>query len=109
MDSHINEIESIEALDKVFAASSDSPVLIFKHSTTCPISTSVFTAVREFSGIINLITVQTSRNLSNEVAARTAVKHESPQAIVIKDGKAVYSASHFDVSVADIERSIKDA
>jgi bacillithiol system protein YtxJ len=46
------------------------------------------------------------REISNAIARKFQVEHESPQAIIIRDGKAVYSASHFEIDYSRIvERS----
>ena len=49
-----------------------------------------------------------SRDISNEVAEKTGVRHESPQAIIIKDSKVVYHASHYDVTAQEIEQVLKE-
>lgn len=97
-----SEVTSIEQLDDVFEASSTGPIVILKHSTTCPISHGVYEEVSRFSGTVHLIVVQTSRPLSNAIAERTGVKHESPQAMVIRNGEVLYHASHYDVTAKDI-------
>lgn len=106
MKAVFNKINSIEELEEVFAKSSEKPVALFKHSTTCPISMSVYQEVQNVDGEINLVVVQSARNVSNEIAARTGVRHESPQAIVLKDGKAVYHASHYDVTAEDVNSKL---
>lgn len=98
------ELNSIEQLDEVFVASAETPVVIFKHSTTCPISAGVYEEVSRFPGTVHLVVVQTSRPVSTEIAERTGVKHESPQALVVSGGQAVYNASHYDVTAEDIGR-----
>src|SRR5688572_27803409 len=107
MKAIINKISSVEELEEVFAKSSEKPVALFKHSTTCPISASVFHEVQNVDGEINVVIVQAARNVSNEIAARTGIRHESPQAIVIKDGKAVYHASHYDVTAQEVSEKLK--
>lgn len=104
----IKEVDSIEILEDLFERSSVSPVLIFKHSTTCPISTDVYNGLSDVSGEVNVIVVQNSRPLSNEVAERTGVRHESPQAMVLVDRKPVYHASHYDVSSEEINRYLRN-
>ena len=104
MKANFIEIHSDEELDELFQKSEEQPVVLFKHSLTCPISSGVY---REVSGIdsdIYLIVVQYARGVSNLLAEKTGVRHESPQAFVIKDGKPVYHASHYDVTAEDIEK-----
>ena len=100
------EIENIEALTKLIEASSTEPVVLFKHSNSCGISADLYEQMSAVNGVINLVTVQISRNISNEIESRLGIRHASPQAFVIKDGKAVYSASHYAISPAEIEKHI---
>ena len=56
---------------------------------------------------VNLIEVQTARELSREVESVTGVQHETPQVIVLRDGKAVWNASHFDVSAGAVTKALE--
>lgn len=103
MNANFIEINSSEALTEVFRKSNEQPVVLFKHSVTCPISASVYNEMKKVDGDVHLVVVQSARNVSNEIAQKTGIRHESPQAIVLKDEKPVYSASHFDVTAEDIE------
>jgi len=98
------ELNSIEKLEELFERSNRTPVVLFKHSVTCPISAGVYHEVSGFGGEVNLVIVQTARQISNEIASKTGIRHESPQAIVLKNGKAVYHASHFDITAEDIQQ-----
>lgn len=101
------ELNSIEKLEELFAKSNEAPVVLFKHSVTCPISAGVYQEVSGFDGEVNLVIVQKARNISNEIASKTGIRHESPQAIVIKNGRPVYHASHFDITAKDVENSLE--
>jgi bacillithiol system protein YtxJ len=73
--------------------------LVFKHSTTCPISAE---AAREVAGLVTdlpvyQVNVREQRDLSSWVAAEYAVTHQSPQLILVRGGKAVRSWSHWEV------------
>ena len=106
MKARFIEINSSEELEELFRQSFEKPVVLFKHSVTCPISVGVYREVSETDADINLVVVQKARSISNEIAEKTGVRHESPQAIVIKEGKAVYHASHYDVMTEDIEKML---
>jgi bacillithiol system protein YtxJ len=92
----LNQLEEIE--------NSINPVLIFKHSTRCGTSRMTLDRLNrnykaeELEGVrkyfLDLISY---RDISAAIAQKFDVEHESPQAIVIKNGRAVYSASHFDI------------
>ena len=78
-------------------------MILFKHSNSCGISSGVFNEVSLVNGDINLIVVQNARNVSNLIAERTGIRHESPQAIVLKQGEPVYHASHYDITAEDLD------
>jgi bacillithiol system protein YtxJ len=98
-------IDSAGELDELLSASNERPLLIFKHSNACPISAR---AHREMRALVEggdapaydfgMIVVQAARDLSSEIEERLGVRHETPQAIVVRDGRAVWDASHFDVT-----------
>jgi len=56
---------------------------------------------------VNLLEVQSARELSREVAAITGVRHETPQVIVLKDGRAVWNASHYDVNARSVSEALQ--
>jgi thioredoxin 1 len=99
-------LETVEELDRLFAISHERPVVIFKHSTTCGISSGVRRVVEQIPAVVNLVVIQTHRDVSNAIASRTGIRHESPQAIVLVNGEPVYHASHYDIEPARIEASI---
>ena len=103
-------IESLTDLNKAVEDSymeENKGVLIFKHSTRCAISStakyrfeSTWTIDENFPAYyLDLIKF---RDLSNQIANNLSVYHESPQVLVIKDGKCIYHASHLSISVKDI-------
>ncbi len=94
-------------LNEIIDLSTEKPVVIFKHSTRCSISRMVLKQFEnEFdfnekvvSFLLDLIEY---RNISNEIASRFGVQHQSPQIILICDGKAVYNASHESIEAAKL-------
>jgi len=106
MKAQFTEFYEIEKLEELFKASHDEPIVFFKHSITCPISKNVFQEIAEVDSKIWLMVVQDARKVSNSFAEKTGIKHESPQTIVIKDGKPIYSASHYDATAADVEAAL---
>ncbi len=107
MKARFNEIHTTDELDALVEKSKQQPIVIFKHSTTCPISHGVYKEVSNADADINLIVMQTARNVSTALAEKTGVRHESPQAIILKDGEVVYHASHYDVTAEDINSKVK--
>ncbi len=107
MAATINQISTLHDLDTLFEESRRHPVALLKHSDTCGISASVMYDIREMDGEINVIVIQQNRDLSNAVAERLGHRHQSPQAFVIKDGKAIYHATHYGIDPTEIERNLR--
>ncbi|HEX8367525.1 MAG TPA: bacillithiol system redox-active protein YtxJ [Pyrinomonadaceae bacterium] len=107
MKENFTKLDSNEQLEELFQKSHETPVLVFKHSTTCPISAAAYRQIEAVDGDVNIIIVQSARDVSNELANRTGIRHESPQAIVLKDGKPVYHASHYNVTAEEINGQLR--
>jgi len=99
-------LNSLNQLDQISEDSKSKPVAIFKHSTTCGISRMVLRGIESQYDIdpnqmdIYYLDLKAYREVSNEIAARFQVWHESPQMILIKNGVAVYHDSHSAVTVS---------
>ncbi len=106
MAANFIKVDSIEGLDRLFSESHQRPVVLLKHSTTCGISAGVYREVSTVAADVNLVVIQTHRAISNAIADRTGLRHESPQAIILRDGKPVYSASHYDIEAEHIEQTL---
>ncbi|MCI4667011.1 MAG: bacillithiol system redox-active protein YtxJ [Bacteroidia bacterium] len=97
------ELNSGAKLNALVEASFQRPQLIFKHSIRCGISAHVLHGLQESteqlaeSVELHYLDLINFRNISNQVAADFNVPHQSPQVILIKDGKAVHNASHFSI------------
>ena len=114
MHPDLTPVEHLDELHRLIAQSESRPVLLFKHSYTCGVS---MEALDELVAHMNdsatgaqyaMVTVQTHRAVSNAVAQKLGVRHETPQALLIKDGKVVWSASHFRVTAAAVEGAIRN-
>jgi len=91
------KVTNKQELEDLIARSRQEPIVIFKHSTTCPISADAYKEMARFSGDVALIEVQNAREVSRELEARTGVDHESPQVIILRNGRAVWHASHWKI------------
>ncbi len=100
-------VDSFEALDALFQESHHSPVVLFKHSNSCGISSHVLEQVGEVDAKVNVVVIQSYRPISDAIAERTGHRHQSPQAFVLKDGKAVYHATHYGISAEGIEAGLR--
>jgi bacillithiol system protein YtxJ len=111
----LKKLLSVEDLEGALAESAHRPVLLFKHSLTCPISARSFMELELYLQRADpcfsayLIIVQEARPVSDEVAIRLGLKHESPQAIVVRDGRPVWEASHMEITAAALERAISSS
>jgi bacillithiol system protein YtxJ len=106
MPANFINVDSIDSLDRLFEQSFERPVVLLKHSTTCGISSGVYREVGLVAADVNVVVMQTHRDISNAIASRTGVRHESPQAIVLRQGKPIYHASHYDIEAQHIEESL---
>jgi bacillithiol system protein YtxJ len=107
--SKLTKLSGMDELEGWLERSRSEPVWIFKHSLTCPTSAAALEEYRAFAGEAGakghaLIEVQTSRRLSDELARRTGIRHESPQAMLLRDGKAVWHASHWRIRADRLRR-----
>jgi bacillithiol system protein YtxJ len=106
---HLSDIDELEA---AIAESRERPVLLFKHSRTCGISCEALDALRAhvedgaLQAAYKLITVQSHRCVSDEAAARLGIRHETPQAILLRDGRPVWNASHFRITKQQLDAAI---
>lgn len=78
--------------------------LVYKHSTTCPISATAGQEVRAMKTDLPIywVNVREQRDLSNWVAETYQVTHESPQLILIRDGKSQRVWSHYEVNRTNV-------
>jgi bacillithiol system protein YtxJ len=113
----ITPLRGIDELEEALSASHSKPVLLFKHSHTCGISAEALDELRSHidepssSGAVRyaMVTVQTHRQVSNEIATRLGVRHETPQAILVRGGKVIWTASHFRVNAAELQKAIRES
>jgi len=108
MPSHFVKITDFKSFDDVAARSQEQPVVLFKHSLTCPVSAAAYEQMAAFNGEVNLIEVQRSRELSREIENRLGVVHESPQVIVLSRGQVVWNASHFRITAEAVSKAVKN-
>lgn len=103
-----HRLENFGQLGEIVAASSQRPQLIFKHSTRCSISAAakhrLEADLMALSNVYDLhfLDLLTYRDISGMVADRFDVVHESPQVIVVRGGKSVYVATHYDIESQDL-------
>jgi bacillithiol system protein YtxJ len=100
-------IDDRATLDNLLTDSSRKPVIVFKHSNACSISARAYREMEQLGERVNILEVQSAREISRELANLTGVRHETPQVIILRDGKAVWNASHFDVKAAEVLKAVE--
>jgi len=94
-------------IEEIIESSKQEPILIFKHSTRCSISS---TALSRLERAWNLdqakayyLDLIAFRPISAALAEQFEVEHQSPQVLLIKEGKCIYHESHWDISFDEIQ------
>lgn len=96
-----------DQLKNALVQSSEKPVLFFKHSTRCSISSMALSRFEENWNTENkcelyFLDLLENRALSNLIAELTKVEHQSPQVIVLRNNEVIYSATHSSISANEI-------
>ena len=108
-----NALTELKQLDSIVTASAEKPVVIFKHSTRCSISRM---ALKNFEREYNLeesevapyfLDLLEHRDISNEIAQKFQVIHQSPQLLLIKNGKSVYNVSHSEIDAEALKSKVE--
>jgi bacillithiol system protein YtxJ len=113
MTADIERIETLPALEALIERSKERPVWLFKHSLTCSISGAAWSEFRRFAArpsqpaaaVYAVIEIQRARPVSNALTELTGVRHESPQALLLRDARVVWYASHYQINLTALERA----
>lgn len=87
--------------------------VIFKHSTTCSLSAIAKHRMKDLTATspkgfqFYYLDLLSYRPVSNYIAESFKVLHESPQILIIKDGKCVYNESHLSINIDGILNQIE--
>ena len=100
----IKNLTQVAELEKI---SHKTPIGIFKHSTRCSISTTVLKRFeqnfpKETELTMFYIDLLNYREVSSEVGYKFQVMHQSPQLILVNQGKVIAHASHYDILQVDL-------
>jgi len=105
-------VETIDALNELLAGTALRPALIFKHSLSCGTSAM---AMEEMTDLVAagplevefvLVRVQAARAVSEAIATRLKVRHESPQVLLIRNEQVIWSATHWNVTAAAVRAAL---
>ena len=102
-------LTTLAQLDELDQLSQDKPVLIFKHSTRCGVSLRMLSTVekawKQSDDVIFsawFLDLLNHRDISTAIASRYGIEHESPQALLIKNGKCILDASHHFIDLDEV-------
>ena len=107
-----NDLTDLKQLEEIAEESVETSIIIFKHSTRCSISRM---ALKNFEKEYNIqedsakpyfLDLLEHRDISNAIASQFNVEHQSPQLLLIKDGKVVYHTSHSDIDAEAVKDKI---
>lgn len=108
-----NTLNNTTQIDEIKKASHQKAQLIFKHSTRCSVSSF---AKRMLNDDIDedivkdidfhYLDLVAFRAVSNQIANDFNITHQSPQILLIVDGKCIHDASHSDINLEDVKKLI---
>lgn len=107
-------LDQVEQFEQLLRASHAHPVVVFKHSPTCGISAQAYDEIERFlrdgaGADVYLLDVRARRSLSQAIAGQLGVRHESPQILVLTDGRVAWTASHFRVRAPGLRSALEQA
>ncbi len=99
-------LTTISQLEEIKSKSFEKPQILFKHSTRCSISAMVLNRLEKWENTTDAdfyyLDLIAYRIISNKIAEDFNVFHESPQILVIKNGKCIYDENHNAIAIEDI-------
>ncbi|MFP4093654.1 MAG: bacillithiol system redox-active protein YtxJ [Cyclobacteriaceae bacterium] len=105
------KLETPTELKALIEASKTRPVIIFKHSTRCSISSMALSRLErdwkeDEQATPYFVDLVRHRDVSNAVAETFNIRHESPQLLLIKDGQCIYDTSHMGISYRELQQQL---
>ncbi len=107
-----HRLNSMEDLDAAVKLSFEKPVMLFKHSTRCSISSMALNRTEsgwnlsEDKVVPYYLDLIAHRDVSDAIADKLNVFHQSPQMILVKNGEAVMDASHNEIRVELVKKAL---
>jgi len=97
------ELRQHEDFEHLLQRSESDPVLVFKHSTQCPISADAYEEFQRLASraedvTYGLVFVIENRPISSVIESKLGVRHQSPQAIVVLNRRPIWTASHYSIT-----------
>lgn len=105
----MKRIKTIEDWHALLESSTTHPFLLFKYSMTCVSSVLANKELRALktSLPIHTVIVQLDRKVSNAIEKDLGVKHESPQLLILKDGRGIWQATHYHIKKKAVDDAIR--
>ena len=105
-------MRDLTSLDATDAVMQEPTAVLLKHGMHCTISGAAREELADFAERhpevpVYGVEVTGHRDLSEAIAKRFGVPHQSPQAFVLRDGKPVWYAEHFDITAQELERQLQ--
>lgn len=107
-------LASLQDLEDLLARR-EKAVVLFKHSTQCPLSAMAYAEYKDVvraepdAAVFGFLDLLAHRDLSDAAARRLGVPHESPQAIVLRDGRVTAVLNHEEIRADALSRLLKPA
>ncbi len=105
MPTDFTPVTSTEAIDQMISESLQTPIILFNNDPYCPISRRAYRQVEALAHPIALVDVSRYTDVTRHISQRTQVRHESPQIIILHQGKAVWTASHGAITQQAVEQA----
>lgn len=109
----VTELASTQDADRMIQASYERPVYLLKHSVACPVSARghrSFVTMAETAEVDTyIVIVQYARAVSTYLAEALGVRHETPQALLLKDGEVLSVANHYDIHPDALRQAAQEA
>ena len=107
----IEKMDTLEQFEEL--TEKEGSFFLLKHSLTCPISHAAYQEYQKFANehenvSVYYLAVQEARPLSNEIAEKFAIKHESPQAILFSNGQPIWNASHWKITSRSLDAAYRE-
>jgi bacillithiol system protein YtxJ len=110
----LKTLDTVHDLESALAASSIRPLVVLKHSLTCGTSARAHAEVQRLladggalGADLAVVHVQTARPVSDAIARQCAVQHESPQVLLLWNGRAAWHASHHRITARAIRAAVR--
>lgn len=109
-----NELSDSEQLKHLLQESESKPFVIFKHSTRCSISMMAKSRVerQDTDGLempFYYLDLLRFRQVSNEIAEQLNIEHQSPQMLLVENGRCIYHTSHSEIDLNKLREFIRDS